>query len=231
MMPLADLLADGPITAFAFRTGGGTSRAVRNFIAELAVVLSTAPKKPLIIASDNALTAIFRPFGYVDMRKVTGGKRFVGIDGYDGSVYIELQYGADDARSREPCNIVLPENGKWDGGRTPENTVRSTLPVFDGDVISKGVEALLERWLSAGKVVNVERDASSYDTYAPEMDYTGEVSIANPAGDLDAADARRRDSEFIRKLRVLRQKVLGRDTGTIIEGPAGRVSKREFDAA
>lgn len=231
MMPLADLLADGPITAFAFRTGGGTSRAVRSFIVELAAVLSTTPKKPLIIASDHELTAIFRPFGYVDMRKVTGGKRFVDIHGYDGSVYIELQHGADDVRSHEPCNIVLPENGKWDGGRTPDNTVRSALPVFDSEAVSKGVEALLERWLETGKLVDVERDPSSYDTYAPDMDYTGEVSIANPPGDLDPTDSRRRDSEFIRKLRVLREKVLGRDTGAIIEGPAGRVSKREFDAA
>ena len=207
MMPLADLLADGPITAFAFRTGGGTSRAVRNFIAELAAVLSGAPKKPLIIASDNALTAIFRPFGYVDMRKVTGGKRFVGIDGYDGSVYIELQHGADDARSHEPCNIVLPENGKWDGGRTPENTVRSALPVFDSEAIAEGIEGLLERWLEAGKLVEVEPSPSRDETYEAELVY-GELDIGADPGDIDPADPRRKLPnwlDLVERIRALRR--------------------------
>jgi len=200
---LTDLLADGPITALHFHTGGGSSRSVRAFIAELAAVLSGSPKKPLLVAGETELTAIFRFFEYAELRDARGrnitargiGKRFADIADYPGSVRIGVQHGSD-----HECDITVPE-GKWESGRTPENTARSALPVFDSDSISRAVAALLERWVQAGTLVDVEPSPSSFQKWQPE--YTSELDISTDPGDWDPA--RTRDPAVVEEVRRLRR--------------------------
>lgn len=231
MNPLFDLLADGPIVGLHFKTGGGTSRNVRNFVSELTALLSTTPKKPLIITNDYEAVAIFRVFVHAELRNArglaldfTGAHRFSDFDGYDGQLYIELEHAGANV-----VGITLPDDGKWADG-TPENTARSALPVFDSDAISNGIESLLDRWGQAGKLVGVASSPPVRQDWTAPV-YADEISIANPPGDMDAANPLRRDPEWVRTIRKFREKVLGRDSGAVIEGPAGRVSRAEFDAA
>lgn len=217
-MTLDNILADGPIAALHFRTGGGTSRGARAFIAELTALLSSTGRKPLIYATDHELTAIFRYFQSAELRNdrglrlnFSGGERFADIEGYEGSIYIDTQYG--DSRS---CNISIPEGGKWLADRSPENTERHSLPVFDSERVSSAVMALWDRW--SDKLVSTATAAASPRKSWVDIEYGG-TDISTDPVDWDPTDPRRRDSAFIEKVRRLRRKVFGRDSREAIEGP------------
>jgi len=141
MSPLASLLADGPIAALVFRTGGGTSRSARAFIAELIGVLAG---KPLVYATDHELVALYRFYEHAELRDargigldISGGQRFADIEGYAGGVHLDTYGGA---------NVTMPEGGKWVDARTPDNTPRHSLPVFESQRVLQEVVTLLARW-------------------------------------------------------------------------------------
>lgn len=160
---LNDLLADGPIAALHFHTGhvqalGGTSRAVRTFIGELtAALVGAAPKKPLIITSERAHTAIFRYFGRAELQNRYGrtlriNSRFADVDPH-GDIHFEAQFAGE-----LNSTIEFPDGGAW-LDRSPLTVPRHELPVFDSQRVSEAVEALLARWTAAGKIVDIEQPA------------------------------------------------------------------------
>jgi len=212
MHPIAQLLADGPVAALHFKTGGGTSRACRAFISELTTLLNATDKKPLVHTTDRELIAISRFFQHADLLNsrglaldVSGGQRFSDIEDYTGNIYIETQYGAPD---RERCSIEIPE-GRWLENRTPDSVARHELPVFDSERVSRDVVSLLDRWRD--KLVSTATPQSAPTKSAVEIQY-GDTDIGADPSDWDPMDPRRKDSALIEKVRQLRRAVFGRGT-------------------
>jgi hypothetical protein len=175
----------------------------------------------LVYTTDRELTALFRFFRDAELRDgrgfiidLSGAQKFADIEGYEGHIYIETQFGAPD---RERCNIAIPDGGKWLDGRTPDNTMRHSLPVFDSERISRDVVSLLDRWRD--KLVSTATPYSAPTKSAVDIQY-GDIDIGADPGDWDPMDPRRKDSALIEKVRALRRAVFGGGTRAPAESPS-----------
>jgi hypothetical protein len=216
MNTLNELLADGALSAVSFSTdGGGSSRSTKTFVNELATALSATPKKPLIVVTDNALVAIFRAFGGAELRSKYGrdlriNLRFADIEiSYRGRVHIETQWDAVGSSSNS--TLTLPEDGKWLDGRTPLTVTRTELPVWSTTAVSSAIEALLERWEAAGRLVAPGQPAPTVRT----------PSAVEPAYDTDGPSKPARTDRFTAGEREALE-LMGLDEPAAVEKPPSK---------
>jgi hypothetical protein len=177
--PLIELRADGPVVVLTFEVGE-TSKLAKRFIDELSkLVTSSTVKQPLVYSTGNGFAAVYRavPNWSYELLDAMGRPLFSDIGRRIADNRSEYTGRINFAITDE---LLAPADGVWQRDRTPENTPRHTLSVFDAEATSRALANLVDRWTVAGHIVVIQRPAQP--TWEP--DYT-ERPNNTPARDLD----------------------------------------------
>jgi len=186
--------AEVSVAVLAFEVGEASPLATK-FMTELLRLVAPAERllrkaaaRPLVRTTTTTLHAIYQADSAVSVGLYLDTPAYVGRPLFEHGLAFTDANGLSDATLRADCGPVALNGGAWLADRTPLNTARDTLPVWDGEGISTALRALVDRWVTAGDLR--EREPYRAPPRKPAFEY-GQLDISVDPEFWDMGDPRR----------------------------------------
>ncbi|MFZ0550972.1 MAG: hypothetical protein WAM21_09225, partial [Steroidobacteraceae bacterium] len=185
--------ATASIAVLAFEVGEASPLSTR-FMAEVLKLVASADKllrkqhvRPLIRSTPTTLHVVYQT-DIANIGLYLDTPAYVGRPLFEHGLAFTDALEFSDATLHADCGPAPLDGGTWLAGRTPLNTPRDTLPMWNGDGISTALRDLVDRWVTAGELR--EREAYRAPPPKPAFEY-GELNISVDPDAWDLGDARR----------------------------------------
>ncbi len=186
--------AEVSVAVLAFEVSEASPLATK-FMAELGKLLAPADRllrkaaaRPLIRTTSTVLHAVYRADHAVSIGLYLDTPAYVGRPLFEHGLAFADAREFSGAALRADCGPVALDGGAWLADRSPLNTPRDTLPVWNGEGISQALRALVDRWIAAGDL----RESEAYRGPQPKPAFEyGQLDCSVDPESWDIADARR----------------------------------------